>query len=100
VGRWKNAEAPLEVLLRGVVGDSLAFCAQAVLTEVQIMAGAEPARVRKETKPPFPLEELRAYLERNAASMPAGFEDTAAELHKLAGDSASQDLGGNYVQLY
>jgi hypothetical protein len=115
VESWKNSEVPLEAVLRGIdaafekwrsrkvktqLVNSLAFCAQAVLTEAQIMAGAAPARVPKETKPPFPLEELRAYLERNAASMPAGFEDTAAELHKLAGDSASQDLGGNYVQLY
>jgi hypothetical protein len=93
---------PLEAVLRGIdaafekwrsrkvktqMVNSLAFCAQAVLTEAQIMAGAAPARVRKESAPPFPLEELRAYLERNAASLPAGFEDTAAALRKLAAEA-------------
>jgi hypothetical protein len=102
VESWKNSEVPLEAVLRGIdeafekwrsrkvktrMVNSLAFCAQAVLTEARIMAGAEPARVRKETAPPFPLEELRAYLERNAASLPAGFEDTAAVLRQLAADA-------------
>ena len=99
VESWKNAEVPLEAVLRGIdeafekwrsrkvktqMVNSLAFCAQAVLTEAQIMAGAAPARERKETAPPFSLEELRAYLERNAAALPAGFEDTAAALRTLA----------------
>jgi hypothetical protein len=102
VESWKNGEVPLEAVLRGIdaafekwrsrkvktqMVNSLAFCAQAVLTEAQIMAGAAPARVRKESAPPFPLEELRAYLERNAASLPAGFEDTAAALRKLAAEA-------------
>jgi hypothetical protein len=64
--------------------NSLAFCAPAVLTEAQIMAGAAPARERKETAPPFSLDELRAYLERNATSLAPGFEDTAAALRTLA----------------
>ena len=77
VESWKNGEVPLEAVLRGIdaafekwrsrkvktqMVNSLAFCAQSVLTEAQIMAGAAPARVRKESAPPFPLEELRAYL--------------------------------------
>ncbi len=55
VESWKNAEVPLEAVLRGIdaafekwrarkvktqMVNSLAFCAQAVLTEAQIMAGA------------------------------------------------------------
>jgi hypothetical protein len=99
VESWKNAEVPLEAVMRGIdaafekwrsrkvktqMVNSLAFCAQAVLTEAQIMAGTAPARERKETAPPFSLDELRAYLERNAASLPAGFEDTAASLRTLA----------------
>jgi hypothetical protein len=99
VESWKNAGVPLEAVLRGIdaafekwrsrkvktqMVNSLAFCAQAVLTEAQIMAGAAPARERKESAPPFSLEELRAYLERNAASLPEGFEDTAAALRTLA----------------
>src|SRR5919206_4062587 len=56
---WKNADVPLEAVLRGIdaafekwrsrkvktqMVNSLAFCAQAVLTEAQIMSGAAPAR--------------------------------------------------------
>jgi hypothetical protein len=99
VESWKNAEVPLEAVLRGIDAafekwrsrksktqkiNSLAFCAQAVLTEAQIMAGTAPAR--KEAAPPFPLEDLRAYLEGNAAALPAGFEETGASLRKLAAD--------------
>jgi hypothetical protein len=109
VESWKNAEVPLEAVLRGIdvafekwrsrkvktqMVNSLAFCAQAVLTEAQIMAGAIPAR--KETAPPFPLDDLRTYLERNAAALPAGFEETAASLRKLAAEVEQhyQDLEG------
>jgi hypothetical protein len=99
VESWKNAEVPLEAVLRGIdlafekwrsrkvktqMVNSLAFCAQAVLTEAQIMAGALPAR--RETAPPFPLDDLRTYLEANAAALPGGFEETAASLRKLAAE--------------
>jgi hypothetical protein len=99
VESWKNAEVPLEAVLRGIdaafekwrarkvktqMVNSLAFCAQAVLTEAQIMAGAIPAR--KEAAPPFPLDDLRAYLENNAAALPAGFEETGASLRRLAAE--------------
>ena len=97
VESWKNADVPLEAVLRGIdaafekwrarkvktqMVNSLAFCAQAVMTEAQIMAGAIPAR--REAAPPFPLDDLRAYLEANAAALPAGFEETAASLRRLA----------------
>ena len=100
VESWKNAEVPLEAVLRGIdaafekwrsrkhktqMVNSLAFCAQAVLTEAQIMAGTAPAR--KETPAPFPLEDLRAYLERNAAALPSEFAEIATSLRKLAGEA-------------
>ena len=59
-GTWKEAGVPLEAVLRGIdtafekwrgrkvktqMVNSLAFCAQAVMTEAQVMAGA----VRKPT---------------------------------------------------
>ena len=96
---WKNSGVPLEAVLRGIdeafekwrsrkvktqMVNSLAFCAQAVLTEAQIMTEAAPQRSRRETAPPFTLEELRAYLERNAAALPAGYEEIAASLGRLA----------------
>jgi hypothetical protein len=102
VESWKNAEVPLEAVLRGIdtafekwrtrkvktqMVNSLAFCAQAVLTEAQIMAGAATARPRREAPPPFPLEDLRRYLEANSAALPAGYEETAASLRRLAAEA-------------
>jgi hypothetical protein len=95
---WNNAGVPLEAVLRGIDAafekwrgkkvktqqvNSLAFCAQAVMTEAQIMAGTLQPKVRKEAAPPFPLDELRAYMEQNAAAMPAGFEEIANSLRGL-----------------
>jgi hypothetical protein len=99
VESWKNAEVPLEAVLRGIdvafekwrsrkvktqMVNSLAFCAQAVLTEAQVMAGTAPAR--KEAAPPFPLDDLRTYLESNAAALPPDFSEIAASLRKLAAE--------------
>ncbi|HEX3878874.1 MAG TPA: hypothetical protein VHW24_17930 [Bryobacteraceae bacterium] len=96
---WKNAEVPLEAVLRGIdvafekwrsrrvktqSVNSLAFCAQAVLTEAQIMSGQAPPRARREVAAPFALEELRAYLTRNADAMPPSFAETATALRQLA----------------
>jgi hypothetical protein len=95
---WKNADVPLEAVMRGIdtafekwrrrkiktqMVNSLAFCAQAVLTEAKIMAGAaRPAR--REASPPFSIEELRSWLERNAAALPSDYEEIAASLRVLA----------------
>ncbi len=100
VESWKNAEVPLEAVLRGIdaafekwrgrkvktqMVNSLAFCAQAVLTEAQVMSGA--ARPRREAPPPpFAVEELRSYLAANAAALPAEYAEVAASLNKLAGE--------------
>jgi len=101
---WKNSEIPLEAVMRGIdaafekwrsrkvktqMVNSLAFCSQAVLTEAQVMAGTVRPRARQETPPPFPLDDLRAYLERNAAVLPAGYEEIAAALHRLAAEVES-----------
>jgi hypothetical protein len=97
VETWKNADVPLEAVLRGIdvafekwrsrkhktqMVNSLAFCAQAVLTEAQIMSGAIPAR--REAAPPFPLDDLRAYLESNAAAVDQHFPEIAASLRQIA----------------
>jgi len=108
---WKNSGVPLEAVLRGIdvafekyrgrkvktqMVNSLAFCAQAVLTEAQTMVEGAPARPRRETAPPFTAEEMRAYLESNAAALPAGYERIADALRTLAVDAAAQygDLEG------
>ncbi len=97
VESWNESGVPLEAVLRGIdaafekwrtrkvrtqMVNSLAFCAQAVLTEAQAMAGTSPPR--REEPPPFPLEDLRSYLERNAAAVP--YPEIAASLRKLAAE--------------
>ncbi len=101
---WKNAGVPLEAVLRGIdlafqkwrsrkvktqMINSLAFCAQAVLTEAQIMAGQAPASARQESAAPFSVEELRAYLESNAGVVETEHPEIAASLHKLAAEAES-----------
>lgn len=98
---WKNAGVPLEAVLRGIdaafekwrarkvktqMVNSLAFCAQAVLAEAQLTAENSPARPRKQTAPPFAIEELRAYLQNNARALPPDYDETAASLERLAAD--------------
>ena len=108
---WRNSGVPLEAVLRGIdaafekwrsrkvktqMVNSLAFCAQAVLTEAQIMAGTAQPKARRESAPPFALEELRGYLNNNAAALPSGQEEIALALRKLAADAEQHfaDLEG------
>jgi hypothetical protein len=102
VETWKNAGVPLTAVLRGIdqafekwrgkknrvqMVNSVAYCAQAVLAEAQIMAGvAPPAGSRKEQAAPFPLEDLERYLRTNVAEIrnEAGYEEIAAAVERLA----------------
>jgi len=96
---WNESGVPLEAVLRGIdaafekwrarkvktqMVNSLAFCAQAVLTEARIMAGL--AQPRREAAPPFPLDALRAYLESNATAVP--YPEIADSLRRLAAEAA------------
>ncbi|HEY7389493.1 MAG TPA: hypothetical protein VH640_13350 [Bryobacteraceae bacterium] len=107
---WKNGGVPLEAALRGIdtafakwrsrkvktqMVNSLAFCAQAVLTEAQLMAGtAQPARGKAVS--PFSINELRDYLLGNATEMGAEHREIAQALERLAGEMEQhhQDLEG------
>jgi hypothetical protein len=107
---WKNGGVPLEAVLRGIdaafakwrsrkvktqMVNSLAFCAQAVLTEAQLMAGtAQPARGK--VAPPFSIDELRGYLLGNATAMRAEHREVALALERLAGEMERyyEDLEG------
>jgi len=112
---WKNAGVPLEAVLRGVDAafekwrakknrvqnvNSIAYCAQAVLTEAQVLAGAAqaPSR-RKESSAPFTLEEVRNYLDANATEMRKrpGYEEIASALERLVAGAA--DLYHDLEQL-
>ena len=103
---WKNAGVPLEAVMRGIdaafekwrarkvktqMVNSLAFCAQAVLTEAQIMAGT--AQPRRQAPPPFDQDALRAYLAENSTAVGAieGYSEIATALARLT-DEAHTDL--------
>jgi hypothetical protein len=106
---WKNSGVPLEAVLRGIEAafekwrqrksrtqmvNSLAFCAQAVLTEAQRMSGAVSARPTQQAAP-FAADELRTYLAGNASALrKAGLDEIADSLDRLAGETeqAASDL--------
>ena len=103
---WKNAGVHLEAVMRGIdaafekwrarkvktqMVNSLAFCAQAVLTEAQIMAGT--AQPRRQAPPPFDQDALRMYLAENSTAVGAieGYSEIATALARLT-DEAHTDL--------
>jgi hypothetical protein len=106
---WKNGGIPLEAVLRGIdvafekwrkrpaqarihMVNSLAYCAQAVTAEAQAMLNASPVS-RKEASAPFPIDDVRAFLARNAGTLrKAGQEETAASLESLNLDELYSDL--------
>jgi len=105
VETWKNAGVPLDAVLRGIdvafekwrskksrvqMVNSLAYCAQAVLTEAQVMAGVvQAAPIKKEAAAPFSLKELQDYLLVNVAELRkhGNFEEIAEGIARLAADA-------------
>jgi hypothetical protein len=104
---WKNGGVPLEAVLRGIDAafatwrkrpararihqvNSVAYCAQAVAEEAQAMArGAAP---RRETPPPFSIDDVKAYIARNAETLrKAGHAALAAALEALDIDALFGD---------
>jgi hypothetical protein len=113
VESWKNAGVPLEAVLRGIDAafekwrgrkvktqkvNSLAFCAQAVLTEAQ--QAASSAAAKPPASSPYTSDELRAYLRANAALLRqkggTACAEIAAALDRLSGemDEHARDLEG------
>jgi hypothetical protein len=106
---WKNAGIPLEAVVRGIdqafekwrgrpararihMVNSLAYCAQAIAAEAQAMADGVPAK-QGASEPPFSLEEVREFVQRNAGLLrKAGQEDLAASLDTLDLDALYGDL--------
>ncbi len=96
---WKTSGVPLEAVLRGIdlafekwrakpkktqMVNSIAFCAQAILTEAQRMAGTGQPRPEKTEAPPFEAGEVQRYLSTNAEALKqAGFDEAAASLENL-----------------
>jgi len=109
IENWKNGGIPLEAVLRGIdvafekwrkrpaqarihMVNSLAYCAQAVTAEAQAMLNAAPLS-KKEASSPFPIEDVRAFVTRNAAALrKAGQEETAVSLESLDVDALYLDL--------
>jgi hypothetical protein len=110
---WKNSGVPLEAVLRGIdaafekwrakksrsqLVNSLAFCSQAVLTETQRLADAGAPRAAHADPAPFPDQDLRRYLEENAAAIRATgiaeFQPVAESLDQILTDlpGAAADL--------
>lgn len=103
VEQWKNAGIPLEAVLRGIDAafqkwharkkktqnvNSVAYCAQAVMTEAQVMsANVDSAPSIKAEDAPFPLADVRAHLERGAAALEArpqpAFHDLAGSIRAI-----------------
>jgi hypothetical protein len=74
--------------------NSLAYCAQAIATEMQTMAngGVAPSN-KKEAAAPFPIDDVRAFLARNAEALrKANQEEIAASLEALDIDALYSDL--------
>ena len=94
---WKNSGVPLDAVLRGIDAafekwrgrrsktqqvNSLAFCAQAVLTQAQRSPDAPSNEAADE---PFQRGQIRAFLEANAVELIArpGYETIALTLREL-----------------
>jgi len=99
---WKNAGVPLEAVLRGIdaafdkwrgrknkaqMVNSIAYCTQAVMKEAQAMAdnAAGLTRQGREDEPPFPIEQVRAHLEKAVAALSAldGYGEIAAAVQSI-----------------
>jgi hypothetical protein len=110
---WKNSGVPLEAVLRGIdaafdkwrarksraqMVNSLAFCTQPVMAEAQRLADAGSPKAAKSDAPPFPDEDLRKYLEGNAAAIVAtaveDFFPVAESLRRIVAElpDAAADL--------
>ena len=106
---WKSAGIPLEAVLRGIdqafdkwrsrpprarlqMVNSLAYCAQAIAAEVQVMVDGGPAKPASPGAP-FSREDVRAYLARNASALrKAGLEELAAAVEAVPVDTLYSDL--------
>jgi len=117
---WKNSNVPLEAVLRGIdaafekwrakrsrvqMVNSLAFCSQPVMLEAQRMADAGTDRPsgksREPQASPFASDDLRRYVEGNAAAIRATgvaeFEPVAASLDQIVCELV--DLAGDPEKL-
>lgn len=105
---WKNGGIPLEAVLRGIdaafekwrsrkkrtqMVNSLAYCAQAVMKEAEAMANnlPSPSAAQSGGESPFPIEAVRAHLEKALAALNAapGYGDVVQPLGRILEDLES-----------
>jgi len=111
VEAWEKGGIPLEAVLRGIdatfekwrkrpaqarihMVNSIAYCAQAISAEAQglLNVGSGPT-AKKEVDAPFPIDDVRAFLARNADVLrKAGHEESAVSLESLNLDALHSDL--------
>jgi hypothetical protein len=101
VESWKNGGVPMEAVLRGIdlafakwrakksrtqAVNSVAYCAQAIATEAAAMANSGArSSAKKDSGPPFTLDEMRTYLQQNAAAYRKAEQDQIADsLERMA----------------
>jgi hypothetical protein len=102
---WKNSGIPMEAVLRGIdaafdkwrsrkqrtqMVNSIAYCTQAVMKEAQAMADNAAGLTPQggEVEAPFPVEQVKAHLEKAAAVLAAleGYGEIAAAVESIAGE--------------
>lgn len=88
--KWRKRPAQARIHMV----NSLAYCAQAVTAETQALANAGVASTaKKEAAAPFPIDDVRAFLTRNAATVrKAGHEEIAVSLESLDVEVLYADL--------
>lgn len=101
---WKDAGVPLEAVHRGIdvafekwqtkkrkyqQVNSLAYCAQAVMTEARMMSDSGTA-VKREVQAPFTLDELQGHLAKVQAALDGkpAFAEIGQSLNDLAENAA------------
>lgn len=109
VEAWEKGNIPIEAVFRGIDAafekrsrrpagkfemiNSIAYCAQAIAQEAQAMANASTSFPNKETKPPFPIEDVRCFVARNIEALrTAGYDEIAVSLESLDLDTPFADL--------
>lgn len=105
---WKNSGIPLEAVLRGIDAafekwrsrkqrsqavNSLAYCAQAISREAEILANAGTARSSAPSSAPFEIQDLQAFLAGNAGHLrhhkSEAFSTIVQSLEELAAQTES-----------
>jgi hypothetical protein len=110
VEAWEKGNIPLEAVLRGIdttfekrrrrpamdkleVINSIAYCAQAIAREAQAMANASTSFANRETKSPFPIEDIQSFVARNIETLrDAGHAEAAESLELLDLEALFADL--------